>query len=318
MEGTGNRVHWIDIAKGLGIILVIMGHTMFPVHFAIDVFHMPLFFFLAGLTLKHQQHFRDFLIAKINRIFIPYVFFYSLILIVQFLIRYDGPGLWFHLWFLQSMFIAILIAYAIVSNVNSRIGALICVIFLIYGWAIARFNHPILPLNIDRGLLSAGFVLLGYYSKPLIIRLSNLCRASILFISLLFFSAFSFSVYFSLKYYNPICSFSRMDLGEYSFFLCMITTLLGILTILAGSIFIKKCSLLEWLGRNSLVIFIFHLPFTEWLNKYFGSFAEGKGLIIGGVTAIIAYIVFLSIGSLFVPLCKKFLPKVSGYSNLIA
>lgn len=43
---------YIDLAKGFGILLVILGHGMFPCHFVIDSFHMPLFFILSGLTLN--------------------------------------------------------------------------------------------------------------------------------------------------------------------------------------------------------------------------------------------------------------------------
>ena len=35
---------YLDLAKGIGILLVIMGHSLFPLHIAIDIFHMPLFF----------------------------------------------------------------------------------------------------------------------------------------------------------------------------------------------------------------------------------------------------------------------------------
>ena len=43
------RVHWIDIAKGLGIIAVVIGHiynnqVIFKWLYS---FHMPLFFFVA-------------------------------------------------------------------------------------------------------------------------------------------------------------------------------------------------------------------------------------------------------------------------------
>ena len=53
------RINWIDIAKGITIILVIIGHLnvkWFPkldiVINEIYTFHMPLFFMLSGLTLK--------------------------------------------------------------------------------------------------------------------------------------------------------------------------------------------------------------------------------------------------------------------------
>lgn len=50
-----NRIDSIDLAKGIGIILVIIGHGIMN-NFAINVFHMPLFFFLAGLTFTPPMH----------------------------------------------------------------------------------------------------------------------------------------------------------------------------------------------------------------------------------------------------------------------
>lgn len=52
-----SKVHFgfLDLAKGLGILMVILGHGMFPNHFLIDSFHMPLFFILAGITFTPPQ-----------------------------------------------------------------------------------------------------------------------------------------------------------------------------------------------------------------------------------------------------------------------
>ena len=36
------HLDYLDIAKGIGIIFVIMGYTIFPVHEASSIFHMPL------------------------------------------------------------------------------------------------------------------------------------------------------------------------------------------------------------------------------------------------------------------------------------
>lgn len=46
----------IDLAKGIGIMLVLLGHGMFPWHFLIASFHMPLFFILAGITFTPPYH----------------------------------------------------------------------------------------------------------------------------------------------------------------------------------------------------------------------------------------------------------------------
>ncbi len=50
-----SRIEWVDIAKGIGIILVIIGHVNTfnsSVKEWIYSFHMPLFFILAGVTIS--------------------------------------------------------------------------------------------------------------------------------------------------------------------------------------------------------------------------------------------------------------------------
>ena len=59
MKGT-DRIEWIDIAKGFGILLVILGHTIaydcsHIVYNSIYSFHMPLFFFLSGVMSKKEN-----------------------------------------------------------------------------------------------------------------------------------------------------------------------------------------------------------------------------------------------------------------------
>ena len=52
-SNMANRIDWIDVAKGLAIILVVAGHAGFPilVEGAIYSFHMPLFFMTSGFVL---------------------------------------------------------------------------------------------------------------------------------------------------------------------------------------------------------------------------------------------------------------------------
>ena len=48
------RIIWLDYLKAIGILLVIIGHCALPPNLRkfIYSFHMPLFFFAGGLTLK--------------------------------------------------------------------------------------------------------------------------------------------------------------------------------------------------------------------------------------------------------------------------
>lgn len=57
------RIEWVDIAKGIGIICVVMGHifqSQMLAHKIIYLFHMPLFFipFIVSLIdLKLRRYF---------------------------------------------------------------------------------------------------------------------------------------------------------------------------------------------------------------------------------------------------------------------
>ncbi|HEM4571297.1 TPA: acyltransferase family protein [Streptococcus suis] len=45
------RIQWIDNLKGIGILLVVLGHTSFPFKNYIFWIHMPLFFVLTGIII---------------------------------------------------------------------------------------------------------------------------------------------------------------------------------------------------------------------------------------------------------------------------
>lgn len=56
MQDTDLRFHWVDRAKGIGILLVIFGHTIWlGWSYPIYAFHMPLFFFLSGYLVKSDK-----------------------------------------------------------------------------------------------------------------------------------------------------------------------------------------------------------------------------------------------------------------------
>ena len=71
----------IDVAKGIGIILVILAHVLKGKNiFVLEViyyFHMPLFFFISGLLSYYDKsnNFKEFLLKKFKSIIIPYIVF---------------------------------------------------------------------------------------------------------------------------------------------------------------------------------------------------------------------------------------------------
>lgn len=84
-----SRIEWVDSARGIGIVLVVFGHTLGgmlsarqldpaglgkSVFDAIYTFHMPLFFLLSGFFIvpRVDRGTRQFLAASLSSIVLPY------------------------------------------------------------------------------------------------------------------------------------------------------------------------------------------------------------------------------------------------------
>lgn len=89
-----NRIAWIDVAKGIGIFLIVFGHTMQSgfVRQVIFSFHVPFFFFLSGVTYKRETSIYTFLRKKVSGLLVPY-WVWGIISIAIFLFA----GLFLHL-----------------------------------------------------------------------------------------------------------------------------------------------------------------------------------------------------------------------------
>ncbi len=79
---TAKRISYIDMAKGIGILLVVFGHSAFPtpeVNQWISSFHMPLFFLLSGILLAHtnahEKPMQKLISKKARTILVPYFCF---------------------------------------------------------------------------------------------------------------------------------------------------------------------------------------------------------------------------------------------------
>lgn len=81
-----NRLEWLDIAKGIAIFLVVVGHTVDKgtARHLIFSFHMPLFFILAGFTLRAKP-WKVVVKSSAKRLLLPYVLVVAVQLLPSFL-----------------------------------------------------------------------------------------------------------------------------------------------------------------------------------------------------------------------------------------
>ncbi|MGG1754302.1 acyltransferase family protein, partial [Bacillus pumilus] len=72
------RLEWVDAAKGIGILLVVMAHVPIPDSFKqfIYSFHMPLFFLLSGMMFRSSSRpALSFIQKKAKSLLLPYLYF---------------------------------------------------------------------------------------------------------------------------------------------------------------------------------------------------------------------------------------------------
>lgn len=157
---TKQRVQWVDYAKGIGIFLVVFGHTLrglvnssiletSTIVVSIDQwiysFHMPLFFYLSGLFIERSasKPLRKFVVSKLKVIAYPYLVWSVLQTVLQAIASsYTNSSvslsnLWriiyqpvMQYWFLYTLFV-IMVVYAIIHklNVSSRVFLILAILF---------------------------------------------------------------------------------------------------------------------------------------------------------------------------------------------
>lgn len=71
-EGKQRQIY-LDIAKGIGIVLVVFGHSYGTGFLAMKIYSMPLFFFLSGITFGTKYRFAGFIKRRIQRLYLPFL-----------------------------------------------------------------------------------------------------------------------------------------------------------------------------------------------------------------------------------------------------
>ena len=81
-----------DMLKGIGILLVIIGHTfMKEIGSYIQAFHMPLFFMVAGYFFKYKAP-KNLFIRDLRRLIVPYLFVVIITTLISFAKDFKASG----------------------------------------------------------------------------------------------------------------------------------------------------------------------------------------------------------------------------------
>jgi fucose 4-O-acetylase-like acetyltransferase len=290
-----NRIEYIDVAKGIGIFLVVLGHnqikaTLPALAAFIYTFHMPMFFLLSGMFFKANMGFFELLRRRFHTLLQPYLVIILLMYITAFLFSETQSSLillhlakaayasgnyldWAQLWFLPALFAVNIFVYLLFKLIYGRLPALwmralflggmlwigVATLKTFWKYKINLLGKPLtldgLPFSLDLLLVIGAFFLIGYEMYRYVPE--KFYRSWwVFFVSGLILVGLNLFFKF------------RVDLFSRSYQSFVINSLEA----LSGSIFVLCLSkhiadtggwfsqVWQYLGRVSLVLLIFHGP----------------------------------------------------------
>lgn len=280
-----SRICWIDVAKGITIILMVLGHSSLPsiISRFIWAFHMPLFFLASGgVTNCDKYTFLDFLCRRIKTLVLPFGI-YSIILCVILAIDARSCDIFFDvlkngwggyaLWFIPVLFVASIIVKG-VYLIGSRIAIWLLTIMLLCIAGTLDYFKILLPWNISAVFFASFLIIMGSELKCIYPKLE---RTNTIVFYMAIFLTLGISHYWRLD----MCSNEVLPIVPIT-----IAALSGSLVVAILSVWIVKrihlvSTILQHIGRETFVIVAFSQVVIILLNKYVTSIVLIKyGLLV--------------------------------------
>ena len=287
------RYEWIDIARGIVIISVIIGHADCPslMHKGIYGFHIPFFFILSGFLYNSekwkQKGIKELIKNKWKSYVIPYFVLSFVNLFINIPVEYLGNEkirgkellfstikhfFWIFyspndngkvpncipLWFLLCMFVSYVFVYFMMKY-NSSVRMLICFLAMVTDFAIFKFVPYPLPWHLGTALMGMTFMYAGFLIKEYNI----LDKINIYLILCLFVLGF-YSIYV-----NDEISMNNNRLQN------IVLLLVGSVSVSMAIMgfcckYLKKSVLLAKLGKNTILIMGFNCAINSYCRGVFG------------------------------------------------
>jgi fucose 4-O-acetylase-like acetyltransferase len=269
------RLDWIDQARGLSIFLVVYAHNFPDCEPYVYSFHVPLFFFIAGIFHPKKVDVKGVL-KRAKTVLLPYFIWASLLFLFWlFLGRKYGNsasenlsvidnliGIFYAqggqqymdwgipMWFLPCIFV-MFVVFTIVRKIKNEILCNTIFLLLIlagFGWA--RLSEVHLPWSIDVALVALSFYLIGNLLKNWLIYITRV-KAVIALIVFIGINILAF-------YLNS----GKVDMYRSQYGNEMLFFVSGLAGSIAFVLFFKVVpffKFLSYLGNHTIVILATHL-----------------------------------------------------------
>ena len=319
------RIKYLDIAKGIGILLMVLGHCYNggALKSWIYSFHMPLFFIISGMLLKcknevNKSSIRVFTLKKISQNLRPYLLFCMISLIPILLESYLKNNIkntvieyFFRiilglgvnaLWFIPALIIAEILFFVMNKKLNKKISVIMTIILFIMPYLFTLTNIETtqnIVLVILRSFIGLGFLSIGYYSFEI------LNKKDVKIGDIVFY--FMFTILFT--YLNGKVELWNLEFNN--FILYILSSIVGSIFVLFISKKINNNSTLEYFGKNTISILGVQYITIQFIFKL-GSKIVGYWDRVELIPGLIAFIVTMTFILIEVVIIKKYMPFIIG------
>lgn len=332
-ENEKRRIDFVDLTKGICIILVVMGHIggafeQLDRHSMLSCFRMPLYFFISGIFFKPYEGLGSFTLKKVNKLLIPFIFFYVSAFMLKYIVWVIAPGT-FHLpvswkelllvfqghdlirfnppiWFLIALFNCNIMFYFIHFLRDKHLPAMFALTLLIGGAGFFLGKQQIvLPLYIDVAMTALPFYVAGFW-----IRRYNF----FLFPSHRFDKLIPIFVLLALivMYFTGTTPGMRTNNYPGNIFQVYVAAFAGIFMIMLLCKKIKRIGIISYLGRYSIITLSIHAPILHFAGPIITRFIHNDW-----AQAIVLLVFTLTICILLTPILVKIMPQVVAQKDLL-
>ena len=301
MGNTQGRKGWIDCVRGIAIILVVLGHFdqgQHPLYKWISSFHVAVFFVLSGMLIAMKgayagQPLRQVLVNRARQLLYPF-FSFSLLVVIYFCLRGRGDlvarVLWYTvtlegynaLWFLPAMWmVECMLLVLLRSRVADWLGTAVLLAgttvyaalqyYVIGGACPADEGILYLMLNgLCRAGIGAVLMMAGFKGYQHAIKMEKISKGQAVLAACV-----CFGLGFVCGRLNGMGDLHYcVQSNPVLYYLAALMQSGGLIALCA--LVVRRCAVLEFLGRNSLIIMATHHPLplinlVQWIMKQMGT-----------------------------------------------
>lgn len=305
------RIQFLDIAKAIAIILMVLGHSSMPKVASVWIysFHMPLFFIAMGVT--YSVFTKDNILRKIKNRVVPFIFFSVICILVESYIDkvsiihklskvlHEGWG-GMALWFLPVLFMAELLM-ALFTNLPLKLRN--CIVLFSFILASLQVYYKILlPWSIHSVPGALGYALLAYNYRMQLLSFIWSKKNKYVIMCVCFLIGFLLSQSYR----------SGIDPNLINPYIIQLEAICGTMAVFIFSQILNRTSVsrgFKYIGRNTLIVLGLSQPFMHLLILWVGKDYSGITLLLSTVLryVLLAFLLWASTYAI-----NRFIPWAIG------